>query len=151
AARHAGAMLRLEVLALLALRLPLLALFASVAYGVSLIGGVLDQSLHRLLLEVGGFAVVAGVSWSMASGVIQYARCLRLNGDRAAPSGFAALAEALRLTLWTPGGLRGTALIAGVSAGGLAALILVGRLAAAPLDYALMVGTALLVRQVAAL
>jgi hypothetical protein len=148
AAETARAMLRLELYGLLVLRLPVL--FFAVAAGVLLShrAHLPEKTASAVAWRLGPLLLCVLVLWSMGSVILHYARALRLS-MRHGSAGWS-VQKALRL-LREPKGFATTLGLALLSLCGYAALLAVGRFAAARLDYALFVGAALVVRQLCGL
>jgi len=152
---HAAAALRpsfrLEVLALLGLRLPLLVLCVLAA---ALVGRGQRPLAGSVTLLVGSYAPIVGVGlwlWSALSLAIQVARLQLLSQSAAGASAYRILRATLR-SLWAaPGLLRRVAALSLLSIVAYAVLIVGARLGAAALDYRLFVGLAFGLRQLAAM
>jgi hypothetical protein len=158
AGETAGAMLRLELVYVLLVRLPLCV--AIVAAGVVLSRGPQPQTqdLPTLVQRFGPLVLVALLAWSMSSIGLHVARTARLAqgpgpGDDPTnpPGALRAVGTALRRGLLSFAGLRASLALALTSLLGTVGLLLIGRLAAAQLDYLLLLPAAFAVRQAAAL
>src|SRR5262249_45068263 len=109
---------------------------------------LLELSPRALVLRFAPLVFLFFWLWSGASVVLHYARMLRLTRDL---SSAAALQGALQLFLRDRRSFAATLSLGLVSLVGYGLLIPLGHLAAAPLDHALFVGSAFVVRQVSAL
>ncbi|MFO0579429.1 MAG: hypothetical protein U1A78_35975 [Polyangia bacterium] len=154
AGETAGAMFRLELVYILLVRLPLCA--AIVAGGVLLSRGPQPQTqdLPTLVERFGPLVGVALLGWSMSSvglSVARTARLLQAQDLAHPPRALRAVGTALRRGLFSFAGLRALLALALTSLLGTVGLLLIGRLAAAQLDYLLLLPAAFAVRQAAAL
>lgn len=152
---HAAAALRpsfrLEALALLGLRLPLLCLCVLSAV---LVGRGQRPLSGSVTLLVGCYAPIVAVGlwlWSALSLAIQVARLQLLSDYRAGVSAYRVLRVTLRSLVTAPGMLRRVAALSLLSIVANAVLIVGARLGAAALDYRLFVGLAFGLRQLAAM
>lgn len=144
-------MWRLEGLALLGLRLPLVVLVGLVAALISRGQWPLTGTVTLLFACYAPLALLALWLWSALSLVIHVARLRLLAQGAGGASAYRALRVSLR-GLATPSGMLAT--LAGLALLTLltySLLIVAGRLGAAALDYRLYVGLAFLLRQLAAM
>lgn len=151
AGETAGAMFRLELAYIGLVRVPLLVLVLLVAL---LVGrGLTLQALDlpALLRRFGPLLGLAFLSWSMASVSLNVARTVRLAQVPGQMGTLRAVGTALRRCLLSFSGLRAVVALALTSLLGTGALLLIGRVAAAQLDYMMLVAAAFVVRQVVAL
>lgn len=142
-----GAMLRLEVLFLFLVRGPIVLVFGGLT-ALGMRSKYPDtHSLPDILAWVGPVAGLALWVWCGGTVVLYAARLQRLAQTAGEDSGWRALMAGLRLTLGSLAAVRVSMSLAFASAAGMAGLVIVGRMLAARLDYALLVIAALLVRQ----
>jgi hypothetical protein len=157
AAETAGGMLRLELLGIVALRLPLLLLFGVAAYLLGTRLHVLEASAAALVWRFAPLAFLLFLLYSVVSVILHYARIsyvARRAARGAISSGggaTAALQRGLHLFVKTRWNFMTTLSLGIYSILGYGVLIIAGRVVAARLDYALLIVLALLVRQVFAL
>lgn len=144
------AMLRLELLGIVCLRLPTLLIAAGVIGGLHQLREPSALQVSQILLRFGPPVVLALWLWSSGGVVQNVARVFRLDQPAHAAGALRAMAQALRFVLREPGVLRAVLGLGLFSLVGLLSLSAAGRLLAAQLDYRLAVGAALLVRQICA-
>ena len=142
-----GAMLRLEFLFLLFVRGPIVLVFGGLA-ALGMRSKYPDtHSLPDILRWVAPVAGLALWAWCGGTVVLYAARLHRLAQTAGEHSAWRALMAGLRLTFGSLAAARVSLSLALASAAGMAGLVIVGRVLAARLDYALLVIAALLVRQ----
>lgn len=147
----ASAMLRIECLGLVTLRLPLVLFCGAVAYLIGKNLQLLDATAEKVMLCYGPLLFVALLFFSAGSNVLSYARAFYLAHPPGETSAAVALRKALALTLSSRARMAATLGLALVSVLGYGMLILFGRLVAAWLDSALFVFWAFVVRQLSGL
>lgn len=150
AARWLGPMWRLEVMSLVALRLPLMVL---AVVGAVLVGRgqrPLTGSFQTLAVSYAPIVVLGLWAWSSLSLAIHLAR-LRLLTRASEGAAYPALKSSLRLLVADSTLLRALVALGLLYVVLYSALLVGARLGAAALDYRLYVGLALLVRQTAAM
>lgn len=151
AAATRGAMLRLEAVAILLVRVPILMLAGLLFYLLS--RGIELEALPpaSLALRLGPAVLVSLWMWSAGTVTIHIARLIRLDQPALAQSATRAVIRALSFVQRAPGASRATLGLALLSLVSLAVLVVVGRILAARLDYRLAAAFALVVRQLFAL
>lgn len=151
AGETAGAMLRLELAYLGLVRVPLVVLMLLVALLAS--RGLTLQALDlpTLARKFGPLLALALLAWSMASVGLNVARTVRLAQVPGQMGTLRAVGTALSRGLLSFSGLRAMVALALTSLLGTGALLVLGRVAAAQLDYMMLVAAAFAVRQIVAL
>lgn len=151
AGETAGSMLRLELAYLGLVRVPLVVL--GVLGTLLASRGLTLQSLDipTLMRKFGPLLGLALLVWSMASVCLNVARTVRLAQVPGQMGALRAVGTALGRGLLTFSGLRATVALALTSLLGTFALLVLGRVAAAQLDYMMLVAAAFAVRQIVAL
>ena len=150
AAETAPAMLRIELLGVLILRLPLVILLAAVGFLLGHRPEIVETTASALLLRFAPLLVGFGWLWAAASVVLHYARLAQLAGGSEV-SAVSALRSALQIALHSGRGLRQTLALGLLSLVGYCLLCYFGRRTASSLDVGLFVGLAFFIRQIFAL
>lgn len=151
AGETAGAMLRIELAYFGLVRVPLVVmmLVCTLLLSRGLTLPALD--LPTLLRRFGPLLGLALLLWSMASVGLNIARTVRLAQVPGQMGALRAVGTALRRGLLSFSGLRAVVALALTSLLGTGALLVLGRVAAAQLDYMMLVAVAFAVRQLVAL
>lgn len=147
AAETGGAMLRLELIFIAALRLPLLFAAAAVAYLLAYRQNFFDGTAQAIFVRYAPLCLVTLVLWSAASVILHYARAYCLAKPPGDGSTVAIVFRAVQLASETRSRLAATLGLGLLSAAGYGLLFIAGWRTAARLDHALLIGLALLIRQ----